>query len=212
MVQDIFPIRGDEERESGHGSRAFLMFHTDDAFRPDSCDYLLLFGLRNHDRTPTYVASVRDITLCEADRRILTEDRFHIVPDDEHIRQLELRAPHAPALLRAVQMRDHPQPVPVLFGAPGAPFVRLDAPYMRCIGNDPDGERALASLHAELKRVRRPVAVTPGSLLVIDNHMGVHARESFMARYDGTDRWLRKIIADRDVAGDGIGASERIRL
>ncbi|MGC4987362.1 TauD/TfdA family dioxygenase [Streptomyces sp. DT193] len=212
MVQDIFPIRGDEQRESGHGSQAFLMFHTDDAFRPDSCDYLLLFGIRNHDHTPTYVASVRDVCLSDDDRQLLNEERFHIVPDDEHIRQLELRTPDAPALQGAREMRDHPQSVPVLFGDPDDPFVRLDAPYMRCVGDDPDARRALAALAAELERVRRPVVVAPGSLLVLDNHIGVHARESFTARYDGTDRWLRKIIVSRDLSGEGLGSAGRIRF
>ncbi|QMU77055.1 taurine catabolism dioxygenase TauD [Streptacidiphilus sp. PB12-B1b] len=199
LVQDVFPIRGDENRESGHGSEAFLMFHTDDAFRPDSCDYLLLFGIRNHDVVPTYVAAVRDVSLSAEDRRLLSEKRFHIVPDDEHIRQLELRAPDDPALLRAVEMRDHPAAVSVLFDDPVNPHIRLDAPYMRCIGNDPAAERALTALQAELDRVRRPLVAAQGTLLVLDNRSVVHARESFTARYDGTDRWLRKIIISRDL-------------
>jgi L-asparagine oxygenase len=216
LVQDIFPIQGDERRESGHGSEAFLTFHNDDAFRPDSCDYLLLFGIRNHDRVRTYTTSVRDVSLSAADRRVLSEDRFVIVPDDEHIRQLELKAPNDPALLRAIGMRDDPQPVSVLHGDPRHPGIRLDVPFMRCVGDDPDAQRALAALCAELERVRRPVAVAPGSLLVLDNRHVVHARESFAARYDGTDRWLRKIIVSRDLrrhsAGDNTGQLDRVRL
>ncbi|MFB9693399.1 TauD/TfdA family dioxygenase [Actinoplanes digitatis] len=198
LVQDVFPIRGDERRESGHGSDAFLQFHTDDAFRPDSCDYILLFGVRNHDAVPTYVSAVRDVELGDDDRRVLSEARFHIIPDDEHIRQLELRAPGDPALRKAIEMRDRPAPVPVLFGNPFEPCIRLDAPYMSCVGDDPAARRALDALAAELHRVRRPLVAAQGTLLILNNRSVAHARESFTARYDGTDRWLRKIIVSRD--------------
>ena len=198
LVQDVFPIRGDEQRLSGHGSDAFLVFHTDDAFRPDSCDYLLLGGARNPDRVPTYVASVRDVVLADADRRVLSEPRFHIIPDDEHIRQLENRVPDHPALRKAVRMRDQPETVPVLFGDGTNPYLHLDGPYMRVADRDPAGQHALDALEAELQRVRQPVVIDQGTLLILDNHIAAHARESFTARYDGTDRWLRKLIVSRN--------------
>ncbi|WP_218005150.1 TauD/TfdA family dioxygenase [Actinomadura macra] len=215
LLQDVFPVKGDEQRMSGHGSEAFLLFHTDDAFRPDSCDYLLLFGIRNEERIPTYISSARDVSLDDEHRRLLAEARFHIVPDEEHIRQLELRAPDDPALLRALEARDRPRPVPVLFGSPSNPYIRLDAPYMSCAGDDPAAERALDALHAELERVRRPVVLDQGTLLVLDNHIAAHARESFTARYDGTDRWLRKLIVSRGRrrwAGDSTRPGGRIVL
>jgi L-asparagine oxygenase len=179
------------------------MFHTDDAFRPDAADYLLLFGIRNHDAVPTFVAAVRDVELSGADRRLLFEDRFHIVPDDEHIRQLELRAPGDPALSRAIEMRDNPPPVSVLFGDPDNPYARLDGPYMRCVGDDPRAGKALLALIAELERVRRPLIATAGTLLILDNRRVVHARDAFTPRYDGTDRWLRKIIIRHGLDANG---------
>ncbi len=213
MIQDVFPIRGDEQRLNGHGSEAFLVFHTDDAFHPDTCDYLLLFGIRNPDAVPTYISSVRDLSLSPGDRQLLAEDRFLIVPDDEHIRQLELRAPDHPALTRAIEMRDNPRPVPVLFGAQISPYLRLDGPYMQCVGDDPAAERALEAVHDELDRVQRPVVVDRGTLLIIDNKVATHARKSFTARYDGTDRWLRKIIVSRGLrkwAGNKAQAGGRV--
>ncbi|WP_415952959.1 TauD/TfdA family dioxygenase [Streptomyces sp. KLOTTS4A1] len=210
MVQDIFPIRGDEQRESGHGSDAFLQFHTDDAFRPDTCDYLMLFGIRNRDVVPTYVAAVRDVRLPDEVRRILSEERFHILPDDEHIRQLQLRAPGDPALLRAVEMRDRPRAVPVLHGDENSPRIRLDAPFMRCAGDDPEAERALLTLHAEIERVQYPLIAAQGTLLVLDNRSVVHARGSFRARYDGTDRWLRKIVVSEQLTSQGLKPLSRV--
>lgn len=36
------------------------------------------------------------------------------------------------------------------------------------------------------------VALTPGDVLVVDNDLVVHGRVPFKARYDGTDRWLKR--------------------
>lgn len=197
MIQDVFPIRGEEQQQSGHGSEAFLRFHNDDAFHPNACDYLLLFGIRNPDGVPTYVSSVRDLSLSPSDRQVLAEERFYILPDDEHIRQLELRTPDHPALRRAIEMRDMPRRVAILFGAQINPYVRLDGPYTTSVGHDPAAERALEALYAELERVQRAIVVGQGTLLILDNWIAVHARQSFRARYDGTDRWLRKLIVSR---------------
>jgi Fe(II)/alpha-ketoglutarate-dependent arginine beta-hydroxylase len=197
MLQDVFPIKGEEQRLSGHGSEAYLVFHTDDAFHPDTPDYLLLFGVRNRDAVPTLVSSVRDLDLNPDDRRVLAEERFNILPDDEHIRQLETYGPDNPALQLAIEMRDKPRPVSVFFGSELNPYIRVDGPFMRCIGDDAAAERALAALYAELERVRREIVIDPGTLLVIDNKVCAHGRTSFTARYDGTDRWLRKILVSR---------------
>jgi L-asparagine oxygenase len=199
MVQNILPIAGDEYRQSGHGSEALLEFHTEDGFHPARCDYLLLMGIRNPDRVPTYLASVRDVDLAEEHVRVLSQPRFHILPDDEHIRQLEEQYPDHPALDQALAMRDRPTPVPVLFGDPGRPYLRLDRPFMRCVGDDPAAERALDVLMAELQRVQQPVALEPGMLLVVDNYLAVHGRKSFRSRHDGTDRWLKRMVVSRDL-------------
>jgi Fe(II)/alpha-ketoglutarate-dependent arginine beta-hydroxylase len=199
IVQNILPIAGDEQRQNGYGSDAPLAFHTEDAFHPDRCDYLLLFGLRNDDRVPTTVAAVRDVTLSTEDREVLMQRRFHILPDHEHIRQLSLRGPDHPALREMLRMRDEPERVAVLFGHPDRPYLRIDQPFMSCVGGDPVAERALGRLIGELERVLRDVVVGPGTLLVVDNYAAAHGRRSFRSRYDGTDRWLKKITVRRDL-------------
>lgn len=66
IVQNVLPVRGDELAQSGHGSQVFLEFHTEDAFHPSRPDYLLLLCVRNDDRVPTVLASVRDVRLPDA--------------------------------------------------------------------------------------------------------------------------------------------------
>lgn len=199
MIQNILPIAGDEKRQSGHGSQSLLEFHTEDGFHPRRCDYLLLMGMRNRDEVPTIVASVRDVDLPVEDREVLGQARFHIVPDSEHIRQLEAKDPDHPALADMYRMLHHPEPTAVLFGRPESPYLRIDRPFMYCAPGDNEAERALDRLMAELERVQRDVVLGPGTLIVLDNHLAVHGRRAFVARYDGTDRWLKKITASRDL-------------
>ncbi|MFE3071899.1 guanitoxin biosynthesis L-enduracididine beta-hydroxylase GntD [Streptomyces sp. NPDC059247] len=199
MIQNVLPIEGEEAQQSGHGSDVLLEWHTEDAFHPYRCDYLSLFGVRNHDRVPTTLASVREVKLSPEVRRVLSERRFYILPDDEHLRQLAVHRPDDPGLLRVRAMRDNPEPVAVLFGAADSPYLRIDPYFMRCVDGDAGAELALKELVAELERAQQDVVVDAGTLLVVDNYLAVHGRRSFTARYDGTDRWLQKAVITRDL-------------
>ncbi|MFJ9902453.1 guanitoxin biosynthesis L-enduracididine beta-hydroxylase GntD [Streptomyces sp. NPDC101152] len=199
MIHHVLPIAGDENEQSGHGSDVLLEWHTEDGFHPSRCDYLALFGVRNHDRVPTTLSSVRDVRISEETRRTLFEPRFHILPDDEHLRQLAAQQPDHPGLARMRAMRETPEPVAVLFGAADSPYLRIDPFFMRCVEGDTGAEQALKELVVELERVQQDVVVEAGTLLVVDNYLAVHGRRAFTARYDGTDRWLQKAIVTRDL-------------
>jgi hypothetical protein len=43
------------------------------------------------------------------------------------------------------------------------------------------------------------VVVHAGEVLFIDNFRAVHGRRPFQAAYDGTDRWLKKLVLSRDL-------------
>lgn len=199
LIHDVLPIPGNESRQNGHGSETLLEFHTEDGFHPRRCDYLLLFGLRNHDRVPTLVSSVRDVTLGAEERAVLSEPRFHVLPDDEHVLQLRASNPDHPALRMVERMRREPEPVAVLFGDGRNPYVRIDRPFMRCVGDDPVAEHALDALMTALEKVQHDVVVDRGTLLIVDNYLAVHGRRPFGASYDGTDRWLKKSTVSRNL-------------
>jgi Fe(II)/alpha-ketoglutarate-dependent arginine beta-hydroxylase len=215
MVHNVLPVAGEEQAQSGHGSDALLEWHTEDGFHPHRCDYLGLFGVRNHDRVPTVLASIRDVDLPDGAKQVLSERRFHILPDNEHLQQLAERKPIHPGLLRMRQMRENPEPVAVLFGATDSPYLRIDPYFMTLAEVDDDAAQALKLLITELDRVRMDLVVEPGCMLVVDNYLAVHGRRAFQARYDGTDRWLKKVIVTRDLRksrGDRDGASTRVLI
>ncbi|WP_326841543.1 TauD/TfdA family dioxygenase [Streptomyces sp. NBC_01558] len=199
VTQNLLPIRGDELRQSGHGSECLLEFHTEDGFHPGRCDYLLLFGMRNNERVPTIVSSVRDVKISDETADLLRSPRFLIRPDDEHVRQLQARHPDHPALARMLRMQSDPEPVAVLSGEHDRPYLRIDYPFMTCAGEDSTAQEALDELMEELERVQLDVVVEQGSLAVVDNYVAVHGRRAFRATHDGTDRWLKRMIVSRDL-------------
>jgi len=214
LVQNVLPVRGDEFAQSGYGSRALLEFHTEDGFHPRRPDYLMLLGLRNDEAVPTMVASVRDTCLPERTRGILRERRFVILPDPEHQRQLAGIAPGHPAMDSVRRWLDHPEPTSVLTGDADSPYVRLDRPFMRAVDGDPDADAALDELMAALERVQRSIVLDPGTLMIVDNAVAVHGRLPFQARYDGTDRWLKKLLVSRDIRRHdlSVAGSQRVRV
>ncbi|WP_035799580.1 guanitoxin biosynthesis L-enduracididine beta-hydroxylase GntD [Kitasatospora mediocidica] len=199
LIQNVLPIPGEEGQQSGHGSDVLLEWHTEDGFHPYRCDYLALFGVRNLDDVPTTLASVREVEISDEHRAVLRQQRYFILPDDEHLRQLREIDPDAESLRQLQLMRDEPEPVAVLFGAPEDPYLRIDPFFMSHLPGDEEGRAALAALVAALDAAQQDVVVEAGSLLFVDNYRAVHGRRPFQSRYDGTDRWLKKTVSTRDL-------------
>ncbi|MDT0268968.1 TauD/TfdA family dioxygenase [Streptomyces sp. DSM 44915] len=187
LVADVLPVAGQEEAQTGHGSAAELAFHVEDAFHEARCDALALACLRNPDAVPTTVASVTALDLAALDVETLLEPRFRIAPDPEHLRDLPAGAAPDP-LLGAV-----------LSGPPAAPCLRVDPAFTTVPAGDRRAAAAFDALCAQLAAGLVDVALHAGDVLLLDNHRAVHGRRPFRARYDGTDRWLRKITVNRDL-------------
>jgi Fe(II)/alpha-ketoglutarate-dependent arginine beta-hydroxylase len=207
LIHDISPVRGHEHSQLGSGSSGLLWWHTEEAFHPFKCDYLTLLCLRNPDRVPTTVASVGDIELDEEVQRVLFEPRFIVRPDDSHLN--EPRGWPAPndkesqllgaARARIKQMNSRPATMPVLSGDPDSPYLSIDPFYMEVTGHDPRARAALEAISAAIDARLRGVALAPGDMLFIDNLRAVHGRRPFKARFDGTDRWLKRVNVTRDL-------------
>ncbi|EGX55940.1 hypothetical protein SZN_30317 [Streptomyces zinciresistens K42] len=198
LVHDVLPVPSHENDQSGHGT-VELAWHTEDGFHPFRCDYLLLLGLRNHDAVPTVVSGVDEVVLPEEHRSVLSLPRFLIRPDEEHLKHARTLTasrgtPHVVQL-----MQDEPEPCAVLFGHPDRPYLRIDPAFMSPLPGDPEAAAALDALTGELERNLSEVALSPGDLLVVDNYRAVHGRSAFKARFDGTDRWLKKAVVTRDL-------------
>src|SRR5205085_3729843 len=139
--------------------------------------------------------------------RLLFERNYTIRPDESHLDKNRgksgAQAPEMSPVLTAAyehihQMNSKPERLAVLFGHPCSPYIRLD-PYFMGPVPDQEAQSALDSLVAALELKLRRVVLEPGDCLVIDNYKAVHGRQPFTARYDGRDRWLKRINITRDL-------------
>jgi Fe(II)/alpha-ketoglutarate-dependent arginine beta-hydroxylase len=208
LMHDVFPIEENKYDQLGSGSEQVLWWHSEDAFHPHRADYLGLMCLRNPDRVGTLIGAPDISRLSQKQLDVLFEPRYLIKPDESHLEKnaSELRKQQsdddgdqtlASAYEKIKQLNSAPPPVSMLFGSRQTPFVRLD-PYF----TEPLDHEASAALNALAKTVDdnlHEVVLEPGDCFFIDNYRIVHGRKAFKARYDGTDRWLKRINLTRDL-------------
>lgn len=202
LVHDILPIPGREQEQLGSGCETTLEWHTEDAFHPHCGDYLALMCMRNPDGIPTTFASLENVVLTEEERALLFEPLYPIVPDESHLMKFREEQVADDTLGEAYEkmeeMNELTIKIPVLSGAPDSPYLRID----RFTMEDPEDERAHAALEGLAKQLEAnlvDLVLEPGEICFIDNYKGVHGRKPFSARYDGQDRWLKRVNVARDL-------------
>ena len=190
IVQNIVPVAGSERQQVSTSSSVTLAWHTETAFHPDAPHYLVLLCRRGDPSAATQLSSIHDVLplLDETTVSVLRSARFRTRPDASFLAD-------APAGGRT---RQYGPPMAVLSGdGAGIRFV-FDEELM--VGMDPEASAALVELAVAVRRAAVSIVLDDGDLVVIDNHVTVHGRTPFSARYDGTDRWLQRSFVVDDLA------------
>ncbi|WP_344475018.1 guanitoxin biosynthesis L-enduracididine beta-hydroxylase GntD [Nonomuraea monospora] len=202
LLHNVLPIAEHADEQLGSGSRELLWWHTEDAFHAHRADYVSLLCLRNPDKVATTYVNVSEVRVPAADKRLLFEEAFTIRPDNSHLPQHNASAPPDDRTGLAFEamagMHEEPPPLAVLFGDPDDPYARLD-PYFMEPPADPRHAAALDRLRAAIEAAVREVILQPGDCLILDNYRSVHGRVPFRARFDGTDRWLKRVCITRNL-------------
>jgi Fe(II)/alpha-ketoglutarate-dependent arginine beta-hydroxylase len=208
LVHNLLPVKEDEYEQLGSSSAGLLWWHTEEAFHPYAGDYIGLMCLRNRDHVVTTIGSLDNMQLDPDVADILFEPRYTIKPDTSHKKEKrilpqeqegDLAAELDHAYQQIQQMEDDPDPIPLLYGHRSSPYVCIDPFYMGSMDADPEAKRAYEQLAAQIDANLFEVAVQPGEILFIDNRRVVHGRKPFKARYDGLDRWVKRINITRDL-------------
>ncbi|MFC4120479.1 guanitoxin biosynthesis L-enduracididine beta-hydroxylase GntD [Nonomuraea zeae] len=210
LMHDILPIKGHEHEQIGSGSQEVLTWHTEDAFHPLRTDYLGLACVRNHDAIATTVADIADVSVDGPAAEILRREAFRILPDHSH----RAENAHVPAgangfgdkaaaltnRSREIVERElrSPTAVAVLFGDPDDPYIRIDPHFMQDVQGKTEQE-ALDVLIRAFDAALTEIILQPGDICFVDNYRMVHGRNAFIPRFDGTDRWLRRLNIARDL-------------
>lgn len=209
VVHDILPIKKHEKEQLGSGSKEELTWHTEDAFHELRGDYLMMMCLRNHNSIPTTLSKPDYTQLTEKHIDLLFEKNFTIKPDNSHKpensskeRSKKLESDDSGTVADAYDImigRDkEPEKIAVLFGNKSDPSLRLD-PYFMDKVEDSESQDALDALIELTTNSLIEVALNPGEIIIIDNYEVVHGRRAFKARFDGTDRWYKRINVIRDI-------------
>lgn len=204
LVHDIFPIKGNEAEQLGTGSEQVLWWHVEDAFHPHRGDYLGMLCLRNPDRVPTTFAAAGSITLDPRHVAVLMEPHYTIRPDESHLSKNKARSREVDPMLassyaRIEEMNRGQQKVAVMFGDPAHPYLRLDPYFMDRLDDNPAAQEALEALIQAIDERLEDLILEAGDYCFIDNFQAVHGRRAFKARYDGQDRWMKRINLARDL-------------
>lgn len=209
IMHDVLPIKGHEHYEIGSNSLQHLSWHTEDAFHPCRGDYVALMCLKNPDHVETVVCDGSDLDWRELDVEALFEPEFTQMPDNSH-RPDNACEPSGDDAIDRLRQRsfaliqswnDNPVKRPILFGDRISPYMALDPYHMNTAGWSQRSLRAFEGLCNQIDQHMKSVALEPGDCAFIDNFRAVHGRRSFRARYDGSDRWLKRLNVTRNLRG-----------
>jgi L-asparagine oxygenase len=209
IMHDVLPIRAHQGEQLGTGSEMLLWWHTEDTFSPFKGDYVALMCLRNPDNVVTHICDADSIEWSSVDVDLLFESEYPIRPDDSHLPKIgvggrQANDPVIGRLLEACSERimdqyENPRKKPVLYGDRYRPYMSLDPYYMLLDQMEPGPRAAFDAFTQAIDAALTGVVLHPGDIAFIDNFRAVHGRESFMAHYDGNDRWLKRLNISRNL-------------
>jgi L-asparagine oxygenase len=184
LIQNIIPVYKTEYEQISSSSKVELALHTESAFHPYKPDYVLLLCLRGDPSAITTYANVEDIvqllsaqvveTLKKPWYRTAIDDSFrtHGEPQQEFI-------------------------IPILYNDGKNLSIVYDSFFMQ--GINEYAELALSELNAAIQKCTKEIILRSGDLLVINNSNTIHGRRPFQPRYDGTDRWVQRMLVRKEL-------------
>jgi hypothetical protein len=179
LIQNLLPVHKTETQQISTSSKVQLELHTETAFHPYKPDYVLLLCLRGDSTAATTFASLEDFLPLLDDETIdALEQPEYITTLDESFRKQS--KPDFKVLVQAIRKTDK------------GVSLTFDWELMR--GTNDRAQAALELLRMAISQCVKEVVLESGDLLVIDNNKTVHGRKPFQARYDGTDRWVQRLL------------------
>jgi Fe(II)/alpha-ketoglutarate-dependent arginine beta-hydroxylase len=199
LIHDVLPIKGHEQEQLGSSSTTVLTWHTEDAFHRMRGDFIGFSCLRNPYAAATTVSYVDSLDLPPAVQGTLFEKRFFIEPDQSHLAKNNSAGGDAELFAGIDKMQEHPEPISIFFGDPARPYIRADPYFMRVLPGDYQAQEALHLLVKQMDEIMFDLCLKSGDFCFLDNFRTVHGRKPFKARFDGTDRWLKRVNISVDL-------------
>lgn len=180
LIQNIVPVHKTESQQISTSSKVELYLHTETAFHPYKPSHVILMCLRG-DNTAMTTYSVLDDILSE-----ISEDEISILMTPTFTTSLD----------DSFMMHGEPDftfdITPLSRERSGNYVFTFDWALMK--GKTVEAQSALSAVRAAISKTTKEVALKSGDVMVIDNKTSVHGRKPFQPRYDGTDRWVKRIL------------------
>jgi len=184
LVQNIVPVHKTETQQISTSSKVELALHTETAFHPYKPDYVMLLCLRGDPKAVTTYANVEDI-FKKLDLWVIAT------------LQKKWFTTNIDISFRTKGQKDKNIPISVLEKTEDGYNFIYDYTFVKA--NDELGRAALDKLHKAVQESIQEIVLETGDLLVIDNNKTIHGRKPFQARYDGTDRWVQRILVRKEL-------------
>ena len=185
IIQNLFPIKKEAEQQISSSSKVNLELHTETAFHSYLPDYLLLLCLRGDSNAGTTYSLLSDILkdihigIVEILKKNLfktsIDDSFRLNGEDDYFTTV-------PVISRDIDNRY---------------IMKYDKTVMT--GTTTEAQMALNVFTKAIERNTQTVFLKAGDLLVLDNNITVHGRTAFQAKYDGTDRWVQRVVVRKEI-------------
>jgi alpha-ketoglutarate-dependent taurine dioxygenase len=181
LVQDLFPIRKNETEQISSSSKVELEMHTETAFHPKAPRFVVLFCLRGDPAAGTTICDLSQVIgeLNQDEIQILSKRSFMTSVDksflDEGEEDKEVRR-------QVINKR--------------GTKMKYDRTAMR--GTTPEAQKALDKFTTLIQKNKSTIYLETGEILIIDNWTTAHGRTQFTSRYDGTDRWIKRVMVSNE--------------
>lgn len=183
IINNFFPHQTLSRATTSDSYDTELDLHTENAFHAIQPDFLILLCLRQDPLAEaiTYVTSIDAILdhLSDEDISFFFTEPYNFLSDY--------------CLTEKNCRIDIGKKQTVFYGDISTPLFRFDPQFM--VARSHQAQAQLQRLRAIAWKVKQPVKLMAGDLLIIDNRKTAHARSPFTALFDGSDRWIQRTFA-----------------
>lgn len=177
VFHDVMPMKAHSTLQTFGSSRVTLEMHTELAFIDNPPEFLMLYCVRQDSEmsAETHLYDSRHAlgTLSRDQFRQLTREGYRFGVDA--------------GATGTVDEIEEPLPI---FDRATSRLLRYDIDLCEPLGEE--FRNASDALTQALLGMRISIRLRAGQMILIDNQRMVHSRNAFKAKFDGTDRWLKR--------------------
>lgn len=172
LMHAVIPDERMRYSQTGSGFGTDLFVHTEDAFLFNQADFLSFLFLRNEEKVPSTLYSIRSHGAINKTMKELFKPIYKCPKDANYAEDEAIGEEVTTA---------------VLYGNEKMPFLRFDAAeqiYNEKAGQSPEAMQNLLNFWEEAKQfVYNEFIPEAGDLIFVNNHLCAHGRNSFLAGY-----------------------------